>query len=616
MKFNKSNLDIISPEEQMRRAKIRREETLLDLETRLKKYGRCMLVRCTGFGKTWMLTSLINKYNKVLYLYPADVVKNTVIDRYNEDKLGEEFKRENNYDESTVENTVFMTYMKLIRLSDEEIKSMDFDLVIFDEAHKLGGTETKKSVSKIFEYLEPKNAKFIGATATPERSDSFDIIDEFFDNVCVKQYTLHDAIKDGIIKKPYYIYCCLDHQKSIEKEMTKTGINMKDSDVMEIVQRSVMYANKIYNMEKIISETLKEYRGSDTYYKFIVFFEDIKHIKDYGDKVADWFRCAFKDWSLSTLTITSNSKEESENVNKLRNLTYKNKHIDLIYCVDMLNMGYHINDLTGVVMYRGTSSSIIFNQQLGRALSSGNSKACIVFDVVDNLHRKATFELKAKSRENVKLVKQVDKVSNFIDSGLTASDIEAMSDREIISLYNKYAYSGSGILISLGDDNYRDIKPLRRRLIKLLEDGAPHWWKFCNTISKSDVTLTGQEAYYYEFIAKTCAEPLAYRARGALINHLIVYMQLRGMCESVYDFKLYDLRALDNGDFCKSLRKFIIDNDITYPFYNRDKFIELFLNNDESSILNIKRMIKSAGTSIERFMELLEVANDEKVYVA
>ena len=47
-----------------------------------------------------------------------------------------------------------------------------------------------------------------------------------------------------------------------------------------------------------------------------------------------------------------------------------------------------------------------------------------------------------------------------------------------------------------------------------------------------------------------------------------------------------------------------------------DEEINKFLNGDENSILNIKRMIKSAGTSIERFMDLLEVANDEKVYLA
>lgn len=606
-------MNLVSPNEQARRASLRREETLIDLENRLERHGKCMLVRCTGFGKTWMLTSLIKKYNSVLYLYPADVVKNTVVDRYNEDLLGKEFRRENDYDESTVENTVFMTYMKLIRLSDEDIRNMDFDLVIFDEAHRLGGRETKRIVRKLFKHLEPKNARFVGATATPERSDSFDIIDEFFDNVCVKQYTLHDAIRDGIIKRPYYVYCCTDHQKSIEDGVKKSGYNLKDSDVMEVIQRKVMYANKVYNMDNIIYETLKKYRGKDNYYKFIVFFADLSHIDDYGDKVAWWFKSAFKGWSLSTLTVTSNSKEESENVNKLKNLVPRDKHIDLVYCVDMLNMGYHINDLTGIVMYRGTSSSIIFNQQLGRALSSGNSEACVVFDVVDNLHRKATFDLRNTSKESLIKRDTINKISKFIQSGITVDDIDVMSDKDIIAMSEICKSEDVGTIIDLNGSSPRDIKPLRNRLKKLLEDGAPQWWKFCNTVSRDDVILTGHEAKYYEFITKTCAEPLAYRARGALINHLIIFMQLRGMCESVYDFKLYDLRVLDDGEFCKAIKTFIIDNDITYPFYNKDKFIELFLNGDEDSILNIKRLLQSAGTSIERFMELLEVANDEEL---
>lgn len=62
----------------------RRSETLLDLQSKLDKYGKCALVRCTGFGKTWMLTSILRQYKKVLYLYPADVIKSTVVDRHNQ----------------------------------------------------------------------------------------------------------------------------------------------------------------------------------------------------------------------------------------------------------------------------------------------------------------------------------------------------------------------------------------------------------------------------------------------------------------------------------------------------------------------------------------------------
>ena len=107
--------------------------------------------------------------------------------------------------------------------------------------------------------------------------------------------------------------------------------------------------------------------------------------------VEGWFQAAYPKHSIKTLTINSKDKESSENVHELDKLVRRKNGIDLIFCIDMLNMGYHVNDLTGIVMYRGTSSSTIYIQQLGRALSTGSENACIVFDVVDNLHRKAVY---------------------------------------------------------------------------------------------------------------------------------------------------------------------------------------------------------------------------------
>ena len=56
--------------------------TFKDVLANLKKYGKCAMVRPTGFGKTWILTELIKHYKKVLYLYPAAVIRDTVVNRY------------------------------------------------------------------------------------------------------------------------------------------------------------------------------------------------------------------------------------------------------------------------------------------------------------------------------------------------------------------------------------------------------------------------------------------------------------------------------------------------------------------------------------------------------
>lgn len=46
--------------------------------------------------------------------------------------------------------------------------------------------------------------------------------------------------------------------------------------------------------------------------------------------------------------------------------------------------GYHLQDIDGCIMYRGTDSHIIYYQQLGRVLSVGNDRKPIVIDMVNN----------------------------------------------------------------------------------------------------------------------------------------------------------------------------------------------------------------------------------------
>ena len=54
----------------------------------LESENRCCLVRPTGCGKTWLMTSLIgstDKYKKVMYLYPNDSIKATVANKLKDD---------------------------------------------------------------------------------------------------------------------------------------------------------------------------------------------------------------------------------------------------------------------------------------------------------------------------------------------------------------------------------------------------------------------------------------------------------------------------------------------------------------------------------------------------
>ena len=78
--------------------------------------------RATGSGKTYLMGALAEQYNddKKLVLEPTRPLLNSIKDKF---------------DEFGITNTDFITYQKLIRMSDEDIAAMDYKLIFLDECH-------------------------------------------------------------------------------------------------------------------------------------------------------------------------------------------------------------------------------------------------------------------------------------------------------------------------------------------------------------------------------------------------------------------------------------------------------------------------------------------------
>lgn len=456
-----------------------RKETYDDMMRLLNEFGKCAVIRPTGFGKTGILTKLIKSktYNNILFLYPTEVVKDAVLDLY---------FRGNVPSDAKISNVTFMTYSKLINLSKQDMRDLgDIDLIICDECHRLGATRTYKAMNKLLKVFT--EAHLVGATATPDRMDLIDEIGDFFGDHVVFEYTLHSAFSDGVLKRPYYCFCSygVDDLKFVEKQ-TRLEVEKMDSDrdnALTLLRSRLIEISNLQRMSKIIKDTCVECSSDVSYLKFVVFFVDFAHMNDKGFDVEGWFRDAFPDHSLDVLKVSSETSEYTNNTSKLAHLTYKSNHIDLIYCVDMMNMGCHVNDLTGIVMYRGTESGIIYNQQLGRVLSSGSCKSGIVFDVVDNIHREAIYDVLGKRPKLTRRNKnRYEKLKQKQELG------EELTPKEIVDLEN---------------------------LSKRFENSDSKWWTNCNDLEPEDLIATGHEATYRELIAKTVAEPISMRCRQA-----------------------------------------------------------------------------------------------------
>ena len=61
-------------------------------------------------------------------------------------------------------------------------------------------------------------------------------------------------------------------------------------------------------------------------------------------------------------------------------------HLKLLFCIDMLNEGVHVEGVDGVILLRPTVSPTLYLQQIGRGLAAGRGKKKqpVVFDIVNN----------------------------------------------------------------------------------------------------------------------------------------------------------------------------------------------------------------------------------------
>ena len=57
----------------------RQKETELNAISVLKEPGKCAILRPTGFGKTVIMCRIAQRYRRVLYVYPTEIIRQTAM---------------------------------------------------------------------------------------------------------------------------------------------------------------------------------------------------------------------------------------------------------------------------------------------------------------------------------------------------------------------------------------------------------------------------------------------------------------------------------------------------------------------------------------------------------
>lgn len=322
---------------------------------------RALLISATGTGKTYASAFALreNKPRRALFLVHREQIAKQAIESYK--KIFGETKTFGLLSGNSKEFEADFLFSTMQMMSKEDIfkkfKEDEFDIIVIDEAHRIGAS----SYQKIIQYFKPK--LLLGMTASPERTDGYDVYKEFNYNIAC-EIRLKQALEENFLC-PFHYFGITD----IEFDGETIDENTELSDFSKLTcDERVNY----------IIKQIEFYGHSGTTTNGLIFCSSKREALALSDK--------FNDRGYFTVVLTGEDSQEKreEAINRLTSKNIEEK-IDYIFTVDIFNEGVDIPEINQVIMLRPTESPIVFVQQLGRGLRKAADKEYVVIlDFIGN----------------------------------------------------------------------------------------------------------------------------------------------------------------------------------------------------------------------------------------
>ena len=327
-------------------------------EIRAAGKSKALLISATGTGKTFLSAFDAYKFNPGKFLFVvhrkniAEAAMKTFKTVFGQNKSmgfysGSQKEKESDFIFSTVQ-----TISREIHLN--EFAPDHFDYIVIDESHHAGADSYKK----IMGYFKPKFV--LGMTATPERTDGFDIFG-MFDHTIAYEIRLHKAMSEDMLS-PFHYFGITD--------IAVNGVVLDDTTDF----------NRLTSNERVerVIENAKIY-GCDTgVVRGLIFCSSVEECHALSK--------SFNSRGFRTLALTGTNSDEERSIaiSKLESDSIKDK-LDYIFTVDIFNEGVDIPSVNQIILLRPTQSAIVFVQQLGRGLRKVKGKEYLtVIDFIGN----------------------------------------------------------------------------------------------------------------------------------------------------------------------------------------------------------------------------------------
>ena len=405
----------------------------------LKKNKKAAYVFPVGCGKSFPVLKYIedNPDKKVLFVSPNLAIINQMKKYISTYILnGKEVNKK------TMPNFRAVTYQSLQMLGNRNIKP---DVIVFDEIHRMGAEKWEQDIDKLLE-ANP-DAEIIGMSATPERTDKRNMAYEKFGDSVVYEMSLTEALsgeKEGevVLNGARYVRVISElkeYANNIKKDIDLIEDEKRKGKLIEKYEKLSSIISNAPGIQDVMAQAMKKKNG-----KYIVFcsnreemFEKMRQAQEIFGKVNKNIRADY--------VITNNDgigKTAAENRKTIEEFESRENGdaLNLLFCVDMLNEGRHIEGIDGEVQFRPTDSSILYKQQIGRVLSSDkNAEETVIIDSVNNWLRQLDTFMELGHAIEKTGNKSSYKLFNFTSEELELLDILREIGEELG--YNKFTFS-------------------------------------------------------------------------------------------------------------------------------------------------------------------------------
>ncbi|MCD7949218.1 MAG: DEAD/DEAH box helicase [Erysipelotrichaceae bacterium] len=417
------------------------QKSALKSLSKLREEGKdkALLISATGTGKTYLSAFDVLAYQPQRMLFVVhrrniaikakETFENLIKDKSMGLFSGDTRELDKDY--------IFATVQTISKSENRELFYRDaFDYIIIDEVHRAGA----QSYQVLLDYFKP--LFLLGMSATPERTDNFDIY-KMFDYNIAYEIRLQQAMEFDLLC-PFHYYGITD--------LTIQGRTIDDHSEFNTLVSDIRVD---YIIDKI-----EEYGYSGEKVHGLIFASS----RNEAIKLSNLFNQ--RGYKTKALIGSDSESARQQAMNQLE--SNNGDYLDYIFTVDIFNEGIDIPKVNQVVMLRPTQSAIIFVQQLGRGLRKNNEKDYVVIiDFIGNYSQNFFIPIALSGNTNL----NKDDLRKFISEGDLS--IPGPSTIQFDEISRKRIYQSIDIVnfntISFIKQSYQELKAKLGRIPHLMD---------------------------------------------------------------------------------------------------------------------------------------------------